>query len=135
MALGAPAIFEGSLIMILCYHRMATDYTPHLCLSLKQYVSNRSVNRRKVIGGWFHVIINIHPLITEKGNIFCLIVGVEKTSFKRVPWGRWWVGRISDLWWRRGRLFVKEAFSCPLFLGDSKPLGIMEGLTGNVSGI
>ena len=109
--LGAPAIFEGSIIVILCYHITANNAIPPPRLSLKQCAIIRSVNQRNILGGWSHVIINLHPLIPEKGNVFYPILGVENTSFNRSPWGRWWVGRNLDLWWSRGRLFVKEAFS------------------------
>ena len=50
-------------------------------------------------------------MITYKGNIFFPVGGVENASLNRVPWGIWWGGQILDLWWRRGGLFVKEAFS------------------------
>ena len=116
--MGAPAVFEGRLILILCYHSTAINVIPPPCLSIKQCVGSRSINRRNILGGWFSVIINLQTLIPDKGNFFCSIGGVEKNGFNRVPWGRWWGGRIMDLWWGRGRLFVKEAFSWPLLPDD-----------------
>ena len=44
---------------------------------LKQCFSSRSVTRSNILGGWFHVIINLQPLITDKGNVFCPVGGVE----------------------------------------------------------
>ena len=52
-------------------------------------------------------------------------------SLDRVPWGRRWGGRIMDLWWRRGRLFFKEAFICPLLPYNHEPLVKMEILPGD----
>ena len=98
--MGVPAIFEGSLVLILCYHSTAIDAIPLPCLYLKQCVSIRSVGRSNILGGWFHVIINLQPLITDKRNFFCPVGGVENASLNRVPWGRWWGGRILDIWWR-----------------------------------
>ena len=129
--LGYPAIFEGRLILILCYHSTAINDISPPCLSLKQCVISSSVNQKNIIGGWLHVIINLQSIIHDKGNVFCSIGGVENTSFNRVPWGRWWGGRILDIWWRRGRLFVKEAFSRTLLPDNREPLGIMEVLPGN----
>ena len=128
---GAPAIFEGRLIHILCYHSTAIDAIPPPCLSPKQFVSSRSVYQRKILGGWFHVIINLQPLITGKSNGLYPIGGVENASLNRVPWGRWWGGRILDLWWRKGRLFVKEIFFWTLLTYEQKNLGIMEGFPGS----
>ena len=85
---------------------------------------------KKHYWGWFHVIINLQPLITDKGHFFCLIVGVGNTSFNRFPYVRWWGGRILDLLWRRGRIFVKKAFSWSLLLDELESLGTMEGLPG-----
>ena len=53
---------------------------PPLYMSLKQCFISRSVNQRNIIGGLFHVIINLHPMIPYKGNVFCLIGGVEKPA-------------------------------------------------------
>ena len=39
-----------------------------------------------------------------------------------------------DLWWRRLRIFVKEAFSCPLPPDNLKHLGTMEGIPRNGHG-
>ena len=103
-------------------------------MCLKLCVSSRSVNLRKSFGGWFHIITNLQPLITDKGNVFCQIGGAGNSSLNRVLWVRWWGGQIMDLWWRRDRLFVKEAFSCLLLTADREPLGIMEGLPGNGRG-
>ena len=101
---------------------------------LKQCVRSSSFYQRNMIGGWSHVIINLHHLIPDKGNFLCLIGGIENASLDRVPWGIWWGGRIMDLWWRRVRLFVKEAFSYPLLPYDRENLGTMEGLPRNSRG-
>ena len=104
-------------------------------MSVPQTVfSSRSVYQRNIIGGWLHVIINLQTLITNKVNFFGLIVGIENARLNRVPWGRWWCGRILDLWWRRVRIFVKEALSWPLPPDDHKPLGTIKGLPRNVRG-
>ena len=66
-----------------------------------------SVNQRKILRIWLHIIINLQTLIPDKGNVFFPIGGVENTSLNRVPWGRYWGGQILDLWWGRGRLFVE----------------------------
>ena len=120
--------------MILCYHSTAIDAIPPPYLSLKQCFRRRNVNQRYSLGVWFHVIINLQPLIPEKGNVFFPIEGVENASLNRVPWGRCWGGQILYIWCRRGRLFVKDAFRFPLFLDDCKYFGTMEGLPGNVYG-
>ena len=91
-ALGDPAIFEGRIILILCYLSTAIDAIPPPCLSIKQRVSNRSIYQSNIIGGWFHFIINLQTLIPDKGNVFCPNEGVENASLDRVPWGRWWGG-------------------------------------------
>ena len=70
-------------------------------------------------------------MITDKGNVFCPIGSFENASLNRVPWGRWWGGRILGLWWSRGRLFFKEAFIWPLLLDGREPLGKMKGLPSN----
>ena len=57
----------------MCYHSTTIDAIPHSCLSLKQCISSRSVYQRNIIGGWFHAIINLQPLIPDKGNVFCPI--------------------------------------------------------------
>ena len=132
--MGYPSIFEVRLILILCYHSTAINAIPPPCLSLKQCVRRRSVNQRNIIGGWFHVIINLQPLILDKGNVFRLIGGVENTNFNMLPWGRWWGGQIMDIWWRRGRIFVKYAFSWSFLPDNHKYLGTMEGLPGNFGG-
>ena len=88
--MGDPAIFVGRIILILCYHSTVIDDTSHPCLSLKQCVISRSVYQRNIIGGWFHVIINLQPLIHDKGNVFLPIGGVENASLNRVPWDRGW---------------------------------------------
>ena len=100
-------------------------------MSLKQCVIIRSVNQKNILGGWFHVIINLQPLITNKRNIFCPIGGVENTRFDRVPWGRWWGGQILYLWWIRGKIFVKEALIWLLLLEDCKHIVTIEGLYGD----
>ena len=66
--MGDPAIIEVRLTLILCYHIMTIDSIPPPCLYLKQYVRSRSVNRRKIIEEWFHVIINLLNLIPDKGD-------------------------------------------------------------------
>ena len=58
---------------------MEINAIPPPCLSLKQCVSSRSFNLSKILGGWFHVIINHQTLIRDKGDSFCPIVGVENT--------------------------------------------------------
>ena len=131
--MGGPAILEGWLILILCKHSTEIDAIAPPCLSLKQCVSRRSVYQRNIIWGWFHVIINLQPLIPDKGNLFCPIGGIENTSINWNPWGRLWGGRVMGLWWRRVRIFFKEAFSCPILLDDRKPLVTMECLPGNGS--
>ena len=75
--MGSPTIFGGRFIMILCYHITAINSIPPSYLSLKQCVIRRSVEKRNIIKVWFHVIINPHPLISDKVNIFCPIGGVE----------------------------------------------------------
>ena len=40
-----------------------------------------------------------------------------------------------DLWWRRGRLFVKEAFRYTLLPDDHEPLVTIEVISGNGCGI
>ena len=103
-------------------------------MSLKQCVTIKSVNQKNIIGVWFHVIIKLQPLITDNDNVLCPIGGVENTIFDRVPWGRWWGGRILYLWWRGGEIFFKESFSWPLLLEDCKHIVTIEGLHGNVRG-
>ena len=88
-ALGYPAVFVGSIILILCYHSTAINAIPPPFLSLKKFVNGKNINQKIILGGWFHVIINLQNLIPDKGNVFFPIVGVENTSFNRVPWGRW----------------------------------------------
>ena len=70
-------------------------------------------------------------MISDKVNVFCPIGGVENISFNKVPWGRWWGGRILGLWWRRGKLFIKEVFRRPLLPDDREPIDTIEGLRGN----
>ena len=132
--MAAPDIFEGRLILILCYHSTVIDAIPPPYMSLKQCVIIRSVEKRNIIRGWFHVIINLQPLISDKGNVLFPIGGVENASLDRVPWGRWWGGQILYLWWRRGRIFIKEAFSWPLLPDDRETIGTMECIpsTGRV---
>ena len=64
--MGDPAIFEGRIVLILCYHITYIDSILPPCLSLKQCVSSRSVDQRNIIGGWFHAITNLLNLITDK---------------------------------------------------------------------
>ena len=120
--------------MILYCHSTEINAIPPPCLYLKQCARIRSVNQRNILGGWFHVIINLQPLISDKGNIFFPIGGVENTSFNKVLWGRWLGGKIMDIWGRRGRLFVKEEFRWPLLLDNLKPLSTMEGLPVKICG-
>ena len=130
--MGDTAIFEVRIITILFHHSTAIDSISHPCLSFKKCVRIRSFNKRKILGGWFYVIINIQPLIIDKGNVFWLIRGGGNVILNRVTWGRWWGSRILDLWWRRGRIFVKETFRCPLLPDYCKHLGTIEGLPGDV---
>ena len=118
----------------MCYHSTAINSNPPPFMYLKQCFIIRIVNQKNILGVWFHVIINLLPLITDKGNILCPIVGVENTIFDRVPWGRWWGGRIIYLWWRGGEIFVKESFRWPLLLEDCKHIFTIEVLHGNVRG-
>ena len=90
-------MFKGRLILVLCYHSTTIDVIPPPFLPLKQCVRIRSVDQRNILGGWLHVIINLQPLIPEKGNVFCPIEGIENTILNRVPWGRWWGGQILDI--------------------------------------
>ena len=115
----------------MCYHSTAINAIPPPCMSLKQCVSSTSVYQSNILGGWSRVIINLQPLIPDKGNVFYPIGGVENASLNRVPWGRWRGGRVLYLWLMRVRLFVKEAFRWPLLPDDHGPLGTMEGLPGN----
>ena len=132
--MGDPAILKGRIIHILCYHSTAIDDIPPPRLSLKQCFIRRSVNQKNIIGRWFHAIIKIKTLIPDKGNVLCPIGGVENAILNMVPWRRWWGGRIMDIWWRRVRLFVKEAFSWPLITERREPLVTMESLPGNGNG-
>ena len=101
-------------------------------MSFKQCVIISSVDQRNILGGWFHVIINLQPLIPDKGNVFFPIGGVENPNLNRVPLGIWWCGGIMGLWRMRGGLFVREAFSWTLLSDDREPIGKMEGLPWNV---
>ena len=38
-------------------------------MSLKRCIRIIIFNQSKIIGGWFHDIINTQPLITDKGNV------------------------------------------------------------------
>ena len=129
--MGGPAIFEARIILIMCYHGTEINSIPPTCLSLKNCISSSSVDQRKILEGWFRGIINLYSLITEKDKVFCPIGGVENSSLNRVLWVRWWVDLIMGLWWRRGSLFVKEAFILPLLPDNREPLGTMEGLPWN----
>ena len=100
-------------------------------MSLKQCVRISSANQRNNLGGWFHVIINLQTLIPDKGNFFFPVGCVENTNLNKVPWGRWRSGQNMDLWWRRGRLFVKYAFIWTLIPDNRETIGTMEGLPGN----
>ena len=128
--MGDTNICEGRIILILCYHTTAINTIPPSCMPLKQCVRIRCDNRRNIIGGWFHVIINLQPLIPKKGNFFCPIGSVEKSSLNRIPWGRWRGSRILDLWWKRGWLFFKENISWNLLPDYHKTIGTMKGLHG-----
>ena len=119
----------------MCYHITVINSNPPPYMYLKQCVIIRSVNQKNILGVWLHFIINLQPLITDEGNVLCPIGGVENTIFDRVPWGRWWGGRIMYLWWRRGKIFVKEAFRWSLLLEDCKPIVTIEVIHGNVRGI
>ena len=76
---------------------MVINAIQYPCLSLKQFSISKSVDRRNNLGGWFHVIVNLQPLIPDNGNVFYVIGGVENVSLNRFPWGRWWGGQILDL--------------------------------------
>ena len=110
---------------------MAIYAIPPPYLYLKQCISSRIVYQRNILGVWFHVIINLQTLILYKGNVFYSNGGIEHFSLNRVPWGRWWGGQMMDIWWRRVKIFVKEAFRCTLLPEYREHLGTMEGLLGN----
>ena len=70
----------------------------------------------------------------NKVNVLCPVGVVENASLNKIPWGRWCVGRIMDIWWRRVRLFVKENLSWTLLPDNSELIGTMEGITGKCCG-
>ena len=74
---------------------------------LKQCIISSIFDQTNVIGGWFHVFINLQPMIPDKGGVIWPIGGSEKGNLNRVPWDRWRGDQMTDLWWRMGSLFIK----------------------------
>ena len=89
------AIFEGRIILIMCYHSTVIVAIPPLCMSLKQCVSSSSVNQNNILRSWFQVIINLQALIPDKGNVFCPIGGVKMPASTGSPGAD---GGLVELW-------------------------------------
>ena len=67
--MGEPEFFLRSLILIMRQYSTAIGAIPPSGIFLKQCIISSIFDQTNVIGGWFHVVINLQPMIPDKGGV------------------------------------------------------------------